>query len=1660
MAIRKKIWGAALSLLLVGGLLTGAVAHAQVATTYSSNKRTLKVGILLLDSTIDANADGTITVAEAAAGPENTDPFLFYIADETTALKPQNWEFINPLSPKIVTTDIASRWQARTAGIGPQYQVGEQVTKKMAAYWEVALTDTPLQDLLQFDLLFITNHRITKLTAADREKLRKLVDAGGILWIEDCGGMRMDPTGPFFLDQLQFSGGRGEATSGTPGPIINVPSHPILNSPNPLTPLEIANLGDKNYANYALTHIANPAQAPNPEVLVNVVGNVARGGLPYIAAGTYGAGRIIATASDSGCDINDYAGGVRTSSGGNSGAYCGENISTAHAEDLKFLYNLVAWGSANSQFRKDPRRTGSSFEAIGAPLISAFTVGVPPVGVPTDSRLSSVTAPLVAKGVVYSTGLDVATGVPSVRAYSAHPSLISGDKGIRDLVLGTPYDEIWRWSGSGNAIPSSPVLGTVFDATAVDTRAQYGDFIFVTLGDGTLVRMTALLADTVNGYILPAPLTAANPPVTSGGTYATAAGGAMPAPAPVVHDGKVYVVEPNGLVRCVNAATLETLWYSFAAAPTNLYHPNGTPTLGYSRLAITTNTGGNSRSQLAARSAGNSNDLMLYVPVWQDNPNDSSVKQMRIMAYWLGARHEVVDTDTPPASGVYRPRAAQSNRQFVALNPGYPGAAPPGYPFQRPVVRVYTNTYDGGGNLIFTAYDNMNAGRVSPNFTGRFIDATGAIQVQDSGGNPPTQSGPTPDKAIVSVDYDVYYVTPSTTPPGLTNPDTNASRPTTNILVDGFQLGAEGIAMTPEDILVSVGKHVNPRVMNAQRVATIFGDYEQSGLTRLRQALGFFEVAGGASETLMTLKNVPVAERATLRNRLIFSGPLESLTVNYGAGYEGLTNITPIGTPVTTNEGVVYQVLSAVSAVNGPVTIVAALDMKKEIVLKLPKSYNPATVVTVSQLDIAGFDPSTAGGGGTPKILTASLPPSAANAAGTLNSTSSNQNLSGDADRGRLVITDMRVNGGYFSSSLSFVVTYTPAGASQQETVVISPSALLPSTDGSEVDARDASLAENGNYSPLLWYYVLPGAPTSSVTLSGDLLYLGMTELGTGRNVLVGLDADPASNDPSVRVGMGLAVEAIFARLGASTTDQKINHIRWVQAVQAPIVGAPVGTQGTLAISTTGGTQAFENGVTLVTDAKRIAEVDASGAALWVLDGTIKPLIAGGALPTAGVGGVTVDGNGRVVLEKKTLARPSLARRLGPADYLICDTGNNRVVRVDRSGKVNWEVDELNNDFNVLHSSDPTSLNGPTDVQVYTALTPGNVGYEVHYLIADAGNNRIIEIADFYDRDNNIRMIATPAGNVRGEQQVVWVSRTTSKEGRALRFQSVQRVLTTGDPRLGQNPNLYGYPTLVVAVGNATTAGESSGGDTRTDFTGGSLASLEYYPFNTTVPLVDATGVPSATYSAWPIGGNEPQRNGLIDRTMNELVMPTTTTPPAPAGRLRRITRPTYIEQILLPNGLGGQKAAFLICDATGVYQAELGTDGRWYVTWYFDAADYKRVMNQRLIGTSDLGFLPNAVKRLPNGEYLITNAWIGQTTLFASGQFVGEVFQVSGARKFDLAGAQIDGAVLPLYAGFSAPNIFLTKDTLGNVTRREQKMGKTTSNTNLLEHPLFGDRL
>ena len=409
--------------------------------TYTATKRVFKVCNLLVDS-------AKYNPNDPNSPPENSDPYVFYVLDKREDLKPYGWELINPLAPKTVSPEIAYRWNYRDRRdpLNPYY-VGQPVTKNMACYWEVLLSEVSVEDLLQFDLVFITNHRFTTFSPQDLEKLRRFVDAGGRLWIDDCAGFRIADNN--FITPLQFAndGPRGTA-------VVVDPYHPLLSYPFQLTYDEISHLGDKNVSNYYIS-------VYDPGTLQPVVLNYASGRTdkPYIAAGQFGAGLIIATSGDTGCDINDPCGGRATSSGQNSGPYAGENIENAHSEDIKFVWNMILWANSWSSFRKDNRRGAISYEEITPPLDEKWQFTQDKFTVYSPVVWNGIVVAVSDGGVVYAFDADPYRDIDN----DGNP-----DDGVRNNfnpIL--PYDLLWQYPTNIPAMvgPKAPLITTIWDGT-------------------------------------------------------------------------------------------------------------------------------------------------------------------------------------------------------------------------------------------------------------------------------------------------------------------------------------------------------------------------------------------------------------------------------------------------------------------------------------------------------------------------------------------------------------------------------------------------------------------------------------------------------------------------------------------------------------------------------------------------------------------------------------------------------------------------------------------------------------------------------------------------------------------------------------------------------------------------------------------------------------------------------------------------------------------------------------------------------------------------------------------------------------------------------------------------------------------------------------------
>ena len=1683
------------------------------ATTYSSTKRQFKVGILLLDSTIV-----TTNATQIARGPENPDPYVFYVADSRSDVKPQGWEFINPLAPATVTPDIRARWLARDAGSSPDpqkrfYTVGQKIRKDMAAYWEVSLRQTSITDLLQYDLLFITNHRLTAFTPADREKLRKMVDAGGIVWIENCGGMLISKDSPFFLEQLSFVDGAGGGT-----PQINQPNHPLLNSPYRLTYDELQKLGDKNYTSYMVS-LDDSTLPPNPKTLVNIVGNAgvkdANGnGLPYVAAGSYGGGTVISTASDCGCGINDYIGGVNAGSGGNSGAYSGSNFSAAQTQDLKFLYNMVAWGSSSTDYRRNSRRVASSFDNVGAPLVGAFdfrnalTKALRPADI-VDSRSSG----LISKGAYFVAGVQ--NGNITVRAYDLNPLRdLDGDgnidDGLPDLSLGLPYDEIWRWTGpaAGGAQPSPPVFASVIDPETFKRE----DRIFITLPDGSLAILTAFNPNA-SGSFTAAPVV--KTVAGNGGKYDQAP--RTVAPAPVVFENRVYQVEPNGLLRCMDING-NPLWKTFVNLPNGTtIKPTGSPALGFIRQTA-------ENGALNRNSGGSTNDLMLYIPA-QVQEAASANTFARIVTYWLGTRNEVVRFGNDPENnnGVVKTRVAggiaggpSEGQYFVALSGNDNG--PKADSFIKPRVRIFSKTPTPAGGNPVTAQDNYNAGILSPAY--ELVDAAnpiseeGRVTIRRKNGfsDYPELNGAA--DILVAVDYDVMYISAANNkvPTNYASNQTQiGARPNRLLEVPSTDFGGGDAtysgrsfstpALSPEDTLFFSAQQRLPNGAANPSFPTIFAMNEQEGdfLTPTNSLMPWrfpiFNSFGKATDLTLskTVDDVTVTDIKPLVNYLTFADnwPTSS-SATRSATPEPLTNVRLIGTPITTNFGITYFLGQANSAYNKNrmVSVLMAFRSDPDITLNLPEPFDTNAGVTVEQFDLLSDQSAT----GSPNLVRAS----------------SNQAVSPqftlDGDRGRVIVKNFRGGGGGFSASQSFVVKYYSREGRNERKAIIPPVPIgANSTYGQQVDATGRISTNPGGFTPLLFYYVVPGLPRSQPTLIGDFVYFNVSVSNAVVNSkahIIAVDARPYETDATVRLGFSEpapnVTDITIDAATATKTTNKINHVR-VQTLPetaptntnipstANAEGAPVGGEGSLVINSNLGTFAFNNGVTLIADSKRLIEASADASALWTLDSTISNVIAGGGLPiyTLTPPDETLAINkGRVNQTRQGLARPTSVQRIGASDYLLADTGNNRVARVDRSGTAVWSLSKVTDPFQILASGDPLTLSEPTDLLYYTANTLDAskkiIGYEVHYIIADSGNYRIIEVASYYDA--NGKAASDPLGaSAPGDPVVVWSSRVASDQGKRLRFQSVHRYIGAG-PDDSDFAGVYGYPYITAVVSNVRVGIDGPAADVA----GGSLINLRYAPFNTTLGFRNSSGnVTFAKLWTPPTSGasartSEPAGNGTVLDSISEFTIVNGATLVT-----KKINNPTFFQQLNLPANVNvgnPAKTLYLLCDLDGAYALQLRTRAGKPVLdalWRFTQNEYNLINGNPATGRMTFigfptgsgippalqpqlpKFAPVSLQLLANGDYLITNGWTGRSSLFENGQFNGEVFEVKPNGIPVLATVPFTStAVGGTYAAFSVPRLE-AGENFNNVTTglNRQVMGIGDGNTGLLEQPLFAIR-
>ncbi|MCS6777979.1 MAG: DUF4159 domain-containing protein [Chthonomonadaceae bacterium] len=1532
--MRRRPWFAIAGLASVAlwlgtgiSLIAGVESARADAANYAGTRRQIRACVLVSSASMQNGL------------PRNFAPHLFYILERRQDVKPGGWEFINPLAPTTLTGEVRARWVARggaadtTLG-SPAFQPGGPVTKNLGAYWEVNLDRVSANDLQQFDIVYMGYRGNVVFTPEQRDKLRRYMDGGGTVWLEDLGGMTIGGNtlnGQFAL----------ELTIGTPGSTVvqiaaNAGRHPIVYYPYALSPMEAGLVGA--FSNVRRSH-APLVDSPAARALVPVL---TIGGQRYLSAMDYGAGHLVVSTAGIATGVAGYAGGANVE-GPNTGAVSGEAILNAQPNDLKIAYNIVAWTSSVPTGAVNSRRTGASSDNIGSALGRKWSAVPLGAGNPGSGA------------VIYKNAVFLVDGQNVLRCYDATPGDdADGDRneddGVPDYRQGAPYDEIWRVQLPQNVRFSTPtVMSAVLDSGLT------ADIVAVTSSVGVTLAYNAFPRDASGRLAPTSPLL-----YTVGlgtGADLSAVLQNQPVPAPVYSEGVLFSLvyaenaTPNApwRIAAVNAITGQNVFGTggLAVAPTHQTLTTAVPGMG----AV---VGPLSVAYVRDEATG-AVDKVIYAPTRPINSPGSGA----VHGVWFSTRNETLVRENPNVNTPrYRPIGNRARIPWFAPPSGGPEALLPVLHVVRRdpnnlVIGVESYRFPNGFTVTYEgAVNNRNT---IVTLTGITLNQNDSL-VADYTVNWPAAPYAAPSNPSTPQGPEMFQFSNTRIFNLITPPPANPADPAA-----AFVTGHVGIS--GQDALVFAARWTGSLSLSDR----VYGVREQFNIgTNIRnQASGngtdirwmFSPHTGGAfldNQTSTTVQLVP-----RLINRDTYGGAIV-------AGQHFATNLRIVGSPAVYQD-VAYVVATATMQGAGsafPATVIMALRANPRLVFSADVQFlQDNTQVRLEQIDLTR---------------------SGVNNAGAVFVEVPSGNYQVDRISGTIAITNARLaNGDAIDFSLPLWIS---VGTQQRQLLVDRQTGYGPLDNllWYMIIPRDLTIP---NLPDSLRRVIVPSlTPASGPTVLGNTLYFGTME---GRVAAVELRGGSGGTQVPVLTGRTSGA----GRPVVHVQDVQTNLVDGTLLVQ-PIIHPPVGAAGLLAVGAPRGGGVLEWQKTLIADNNRLLEVDSEGNAVWSLDATRTVTVAGGSILDSGQVAATVT----------SLARPGVARHFTLSTYLVADTGNNRVLQVDRGGFVTFELRSVRNDMFYLRPNDPLTLNLPTDVQTYTRSGTGlsffnretGVTYtysgnflSTHYLIADSGNYRLLEVVFAYDPNGQpITMTPDAASAMRGfgpvvmNGQVVFVTRTLSEQSARFRYRTIQQFALPG-----ARGDLDVF--LLAAVDNQRQSALDPGAvalgafGTNEQASGGSLVILRR----------DFRAASS-------------NRDGDVARVIHSIAFPEN---PFSDTIVRRqtVSNPVWFKEFEISRG-GQRQPRYLMCDDTGCYMLRPGANDL-IVEWALTAEDYYWLTGRRLQAVS-IQRLAQAdydpVNNLFHPRFLITNRFTGDDevpTVFGvvsttrRGRVTGEVFEIRG---------------------------------------------------------------
>ncbi len=1574
-------------------------------------------------------------------GYSATAPHVWFNVDSNTALKPSGWNIYNPLAAGMLTNQSSIFFSAIYADT-PAIPVGGglELTKRMAGYWWLDVAGLTDEEMGQLDvgLLQVTTPNL-QVAPGDRERLRRFVDKGGVLWIDLAFGSFDQANGSVVPFRINYPG------SPNANPQWDLQS-PLLRYPNTLTNNEIQTLATGptygtepifrgNIDPVDLSVEGAASVSPLLNSLVGVTGGyshlkpvTAAAGSPTAMLGRIGDGYVVVTSRGA----SEMASRTSTSTNrrffaadpnGQLGRTGAATLEASAA--IKFAVNVISLAAESSQNGGGSRRNFGSFIDVGAPLLQTWNAmygtGSTYTADTTDNR-----PPVIYKG------LTVAVADNRVVVFDADPKSDADgdgntDDGLADLSLGEDRDLVWASSVFPGKISSAvcaevPSAATLGRRDLVLVATENGQLAVLTLFDNNR-RLRAGLAIAPDALLTPG----------LGGSPSLVAG-EWPV-APTVHEGVAYVADTVnssgqdvGRIWQVDLRTLLPVQspvtannFIFGGTAAAIQRISGSPTVGY--IPIMDNSGGL--------------DKVVYAPLKEQTTPQANAG---FISVWAGAKGE-------------RPSSVSESGGVVAITTR--AATQGGLP-------IYLSAAAGDPlgfrlSIIRTDGTVLTAAQMAALFTGAVTQSNGTVSMtlNPMVAWPPV--GVDPDNGV-RVDYSIDWgaAFPSLTA-GIERGRLNFPSPT------GIQRSVVGgIALSPTGTI-----YATVSTQNSAPASFSVNDYNGSLFAIREEGRGQFRCAwkwdlypqhsfsnAGTSTTVQSV----LADNDPVQNLTVPAGPT-TINLNFvlGGGYRLATFQ---GAPVIRNGEVYVSVsgykrsLGAFSVPAGALLCFSDDASTREIRVGRRLSQNAIVV----QPDMArSTDPSN-------PTTFSSLPP----------------------ERVRVEKEEGQVGGIIRLDNL-----FTAQRGQITDSISVSQPIIIRQ-DGQQDLIIDPS-QQGDRWNPLKWYTIMHGTQLTSTALG-----TGNTVFVSGKSYLPPILNGVFPGDPRFReeaivmalktdIDPGLAkrpndsgafttvaanfqpqeiiadqarpylrqvisMDYVRASNAFSATEASLNSIRpsqvyvWPQTPRnstsagqisfedfivrvnqcvlktsgtvsgtfAPNSFGVVAGDGVLAAWNNERIYGFKRANTWVADEGRIALLDPSGNPLF---DSSKAILSGN------------TGGSTAAVNLRQLGRPTRIYPIsGSSDVLVVDSDKSQIFRMNPSGVVGRVLQSISLDPTFVpsgyKSNESLEFSNPRDAWTWVSQeTPVASGgnnrfsnpqaqeYWIHYLVADQGNGRLIEVVDRYAQDAATGRITSRLS----EGTLLWHS-PTEVSGQGWNYNSFTRIQVGNRFAIvagvgGKAPTRRDAGEGGSGVGDLTptnnrTSQAGNGGIVIFDptFTGG------YRVFSTfSTPAVDHTMQWDFTTGTWSV-------NAAADIVAKERVM----------SNLQSVTAS-------LIQGVGTPVYTIMIADSTGVYEVLADTanptslSARWMLpSWAYTSMRRPASAAGVVAANNPIKFFPTYARRIDDDNVMIVNGYNGIT--LGNAPFDGEVIQVDGSFGTGAVG-DIDNPGFSLFAhnlGFNFKSIKL----------------------------------